>query len=91
VEEKTIENNHIYCNEYIPYSPHFPVQLFQSTAVINLIANTKTETGLTVRYVEDKKLYKKGIKINDNELKKFDLKPATFLGNWNYSIKSKNK
>jgi hypothetical protein len=49
------------------------------------------ETGLTVRCVEDEKLYEKGIKINDYELKKIDLKPATFLGNWNYSIKSKNK
>ncbi|MDR2755591.1 MAG: ISAzo13 family transposase, partial [Planctomycetaceae bacterium] len=65
--------------------------LIDLATVINLIANTKTETGLTVRCVEDKKLYKKGIKINDYELKKIDLKPAPFLGNWNYSIKSKNK
>jgi transposase len=63
--------------------------LIDLATVINLIANTKTETGLTVRCVEDKKLYEKGIKINDSELNKIDLQPATFLGNWNYSIKTK--
>jgi hypothetical protein len=36
--------------------------LIDLATVINLIANTKTETGLTVRCVEDKKMYKKGVK-----------------------------
>jgi hypothetical protein len=59
--------------------------------VVNLIANTKTETGLAVRCVEDKNIYKKGIKISNAELAKVNLEPATFHGEWNYTIKSKTK
>jgi hypothetical protein len=63
--------------------------LVDMATVVNLIANTKTETGLTVRCVEDKNIYKKGIKVTKAELEKVNLEPATFHGEWNYTIKTK--
>lgn len=61
-------------------------------AVVNLISNTTTETGLTVCCVEDKIKYKKGIKISDKELKKVAITPDDFLRRWNYTMETnKNK
>jgi hypothetical protein len=42
--------------------------------VVNLISNTKTETELSVCCVEDKKQYKKGIKISDEEFANLKIK-----------------
>jgi transposase len=65
--------------------------LIDLVTVVNLIANTKTESGLKVRCIEDKNLYEKGIKITNNELKKINIKPQTFHPEWNYTIETKNK
>jgi hypothetical protein len=65
--------------------------LVDMATVVNLIANTKTETGLTVRCVEDKNSYAKGIKISNAELAQVNLEPASFHAEWNYTIKSKTK
>jgi hypothetical protein len=59
--------------------------------VVNLIANTKTEGGLTVRCVEDRNVYPTKIKVTDKELAKVKLEPDTFHGEWNYTIKAKTK
>lgn len=61
--------------------------LVNLATVIELISNTTTEAGLTVQCLEDKNIYKKGIKISDKELAKVNLKQAEFHGEWNYSIK----
>jgi hypothetical protein len=65
--------------------------LIDLVTVINLIANTTTETGLTVSCVEDKNKYQKGIKITDDELKQVNLQPQDFHCEWNYVIKSKTR
>jgi transposase len=63
--------------------------LIDLVTIVNLIANTKTESGLLVRCVEDKKLYAKGIKVSNEELKNVTIEPATFHADWNYTIKTK--
>lgn len=55
--------------------------------VVNLIASTKTKTGLTVKVRLDKNTYQRGIKVSPDELKKIALQPHEFHGEWNYTIK----
>jgi hypothetical protein len=54
--------------------------------IVNLIANTTTETGLKVRAMKDTNIYRKGIKVSDEEMKKINLKRDEFKGKWNYTI-----
>jgi hypothetical protein len=54
--------------------------------IVNLIGNTKTKTGLTVRAMVDRNTYAKGIKVSDAELNAVNLTRAVFHGEWNYSI-----
>jgi Rhodopirellula transposase DDE domain len=55
-------------------------------AIVNLIANTKTTTGLIVRAVLDTNQYETGIKVSDEELARVKITPAEFHGEWNYAI-----
>ena len=57
--------------------------------IVNLIANTTTETGLKVRAMKDTTIYQKGIKVSDEELAKINLTRDAFKGNWNYVISNK--
>jgi len=54
--------------------------------IVNLIGNTKTKTGLTVRAMLDENAYEKGIKVSDAELAAVNLTRDAFHGEWNYSI-----
>jgi transposase len=54
--------------------------------IVNLIANTTTRKGLTIKAEADKNQYEKGLKIDDEELKKINLTPKEFRGEWNYII-----
>ena len=54
--------------------------------IIQLIASTTTNTGLTVACQLDANAYEKGIKIPDAEMAALNLKPASFHGEWNYTI-----
>jgi len=54
--------------------------------IVNLIANTTTETGLKVRAMKDTNIYQKGIKVSDEEMEKINLKRDDFKGKWNYVI-----
>ncbi|HED14145.1 MAG TPA: ISAzo13 family transposase, partial [Gammaproteobacteria bacterium] len=55
--------------------------------IINLIASTTTKTGLTVKARLDEKLYTKGKKVTDQEMKSLKLLKNKFHGEWNYTIK----
>ncbi len=57
--------------------------------VVDLIGATTTRTGLTVRAEADSNSYPKGIKISDGQMAAIapQLKPDTFHGEWNYSLK----
>jgi Rhodopirellula transposase DDE domain len=55
--------------------------------IVNLIASTTTKTGLVVRAALDRREYKTGIEVDEEELTHLCVKPAKFHGEWDYSIK----
>ncbi len=61
--------------------------LIDHATVVNLISNTKTETGLTIKARLDKNTYQKGIKVTDEEFAQLNLHKETFHGEWNYTIR----
>jgi len=59
--------------------------------VIDLIANTTTKTGLTIRRELDPKTYPKGIKISDADMATLNIERDTFHPEWNYAVKPRPK
>jgi hypothetical protein len=55
--------------------------------IVNLIASTTTETGLTVRAALDTNDYETGIDVSDERLAGLRLTRAKFHGEWNYMIR----
>jgi hypothetical protein len=55
--------------------------------VVQLIATTKTNTGLRVRAALDKNKYPTAIKVTAEELATVNLHRAKFHGEWNYTIR----
>jgi transposase len=55
--------------------------------IVQLIASTTTDTGLTVACRLDTNIYEKGIKISDAEMARLNIHPAAFHGEWNYTIR----
>ena len=62
--------------------------LVSHEAVVNLIANTTTTTGLTVRARLDRRNYPIKVTVSDEELDAVRLKPHPFHGEWNYTVQS---
>ena len=60
--------------------------LISHEVILNLIAATTTQTGLTVQAELDEGRYPTGIKVSDDELAQVNLKPDEFHGDWNYRI-----
>jgi len=60
--------------------------LVSHEVIVNLIAATKTRTGLHVKSQLDTRAYPKGIKVSDAEFATIRLHPDAFHGDWNYSI-----
>ena len=54
--------------------------------IVQLIASTTTDTGLTVQAVYDPGWYAKGIKITDTQLAQIPLQRHDWHGDWNYTI-----
>lgn len=63
------------------------IPLTDIETVIDLISNTTTTKGLTVRCALDENVYPKGIKVTDEEFEKIALYPCEKFGKWNYTIK----
>ena len=55
--------------------------------VVNLISNTKTNSGLEIRAELDERKYEKGIKISNEDFDSLNLKQCEFHGEWNYIVK----
>ena len=55
--------------------------------IVQLIASTTTDAGLTVACRLDTNIYEKGIKVSDAEMARLNIHPATFHGEWNYTIR----
>jgi hypothetical protein len=60
--------------------------LISHEVIVNLIAHTTTQQGLTIQAALDTGCYPTGIKITDQELDQVKLKKAKFHGEWNYTI-----
>jgi Rhodopirellula transposase DDE domain len=54
--------------------------------IVQLIANTTTDTGLTVACRLDDNTYEKGIRVSDDEMAALKIRPANFHGEWNYTF-----
>jgi hypothetical protein len=62
--------------------------LISHEVIINLIANTATEGGLTIQAELDRGSYPIGIKVTDEQLAAVNMTPHAFHGEWNYSIQA---
>jgi len=62
--------------------------LLSHEVIVNLIANTTTDAGLSIQAELDKNAYPTGIKVSDEEMHKLNILPAKFHGaDWNYTVK----
>lgn len=61
--------------------------LLSHAAIVSLIASTRTKAGLTVRCELDKRTYPAGTKISNEQMHQINLHPASFHGDWNYTIR----
>jgi transposase len=61
--------------------------LLTHATIVNLIANTRTSTGLKVRCELDTRRYPSKVKVTDAQMAEIDLAPHAFHGDWNYTIR----
>ena len=54
--------------------------------IIDLIAKTRTTTGLKIKAKLTQRTYPTGVEISAAEMAKLNLKPDAFHGDWNYSL-----
>lgn len=60
-------------------------------AIVNLIGSTTTSQGLRIRAALDEKSYPTGIQVSDEELAAVQHIPASFHGDWNYTIRPRER
>jgi Rhodopirellula transposase DDE domain len=61
--------------------------LTDRVAIVELIGATTTKAGLKVECALDTRIYEKGIKVSDAEMKSLDITGHTFHPEWNYTVK----
>ena len=61
--------------------------LISHAVIVNLIARTKTRSGLKVRVELDTADYPKGLTVSDADLSAINIERNEFHGDWNYSIR----
>ena len=59
--------------------------------IVDLISATTTDTGLAVQCELDTKAYPKGIVVTDQEMSQINIIRDEFHGEWNYTIRPRNK
>lgn len=60
--------------------------LLSQAVIVNLIGNTTTEAGLTIKAQLDRNSYQTGIKVSDETMTELNITKHTFHGDWNYTI-----
>jgi hypothetical protein len=55
-------------------------------AIVELIAATRTTTGLKVRCELDARAYAKGVKVSDAQMSELNITPDKFCPQWNYTV-----
>jgi hypothetical protein len=58
--------------------------------IVQLIARTTTAKGLKVTCRLDRRKYPTGRKVTDEEMKRVNLEPSSFHGDWNYTIRPRS-
>jgi hypothetical protein len=61
--------------------------LLTHATIVNLIGSTRTEGGLKVRCMLDRRVYPTKVKISETQMRTIHLIPDTFHGEWNYTIR----
>lgn len=61
--------------------------LLTHATIVQLIAATRTQTGLTVRCALDTHVYPKAVKVTATQMASIQLTPHPFHGDWNYTIR----
>ncbi len=64
--------------------------LISHEVIVNLIASSKTKTGLKINCELDPSSYEKGIKVSNEELESINIEKHDFMGKWNYTIHPHN-
>ena len=54
--------------------------------MVELIGSSTTTTGLKIKVIVDKNIYKTGRKISDEDFANIHIKKIAFHGEWNYTI-----
>jgi len=54
--------------------------------VVNMISATKTNQGLRIKAVLDRRRYETGVKISHEQMKALNLRPRPQNPGWNYSL-----
>lgn len=62
--------------------------LVSHEVIVNLIASTKTRSGLTVRAELDNADYPKGLVVSDKDCAAIKIDRNAFHGDWNYCVRS---
>ncbi|MCP4409088.1 MAG: hypothetical protein GY807_15295 [Gammaproteobacteria bacterium] len=62
-----------------------PLRTFD--AVLNFIRGATTKTGLKVKVFFNEKIYEKGLKVTDAEMKALNLERSDICPQWNYTIR----
>ena len=64
--------------------------LVSRQVVVNLIGNTATEAGMSIKAALDENPYTSGIKVSDEEMAALAIERDSFHGEWNYRLLSRN-
>jgi len=62
-----------------------PLRTFDT--VLNYIRDTTTKTGLKVKAYLNEKIYEKGLKVTDAEMKALNLERSAICPQWNYTLR----
>ena len=73
------------------HHPELARQAVSDKVIVQLIAATSTDKGLTVTCGIDRSRYPCGIKISKAELATIKIERHSFHGEWNYTIKPNKK
>jgi transposase len=65
--------------------------LISHQVIVDLIAATTTKTGLQVQAKLDSTIYPVGVKVSDEEVAAVNILRASFHGEWNYTIRAREK
>ena len=67
------------------------IPLVSYRVIVDLISAATTKAGLTVRCQLDPNAYPKGVTVSDQDMAEINIKRDEFHGEWNYTIRPRNK